>query len=87
MEKIVRNAVEYIKNKILASNNRQGISCRKLAASYESETGKHIGKSTVNNILRHKLGFRYLRTCKKSTRYIFFFMLYKNFRQMPNKRI
>jgi hypothetical protein len=60
------NLTEYIKNKILSSNNRQGISCRKLAASYESETGKHIGKSTVNNIIRHKLGFRYLRTCKKS---------------------
>ena len=56
----------YIKQKIETNKNRIGISCRKLATSYLKDTGKYVGKSTVQKIIRHKLGYRYLKTVKKS---------------------
>ena len=57
---------KYIKEKILSNNSRIGISCRKLAASYTKDTGNPVGKSTIQKIIRHKLGYRYLKTVKKS---------------------
>lgn len=56
----------YVKNKILNNTNRAGLSCRKIADSYFNETGKTIGKSTIHKIIRHKLGYRYLKTTNKS---------------------
>ena len=56
----------YIKQKILMSNNRIGISCRKLATLYTKDTGNPVSKSTIQKIIRNKLGYRYLKTVKKS---------------------
>ena len=56
----------FIKDKILTSENRAEIICRKLSSMYFSETGKYACKSTINDIIRNKLGFHYLKTCKKS---------------------
>ena len=56
----------YIKEKMLSNKNRIGISCRKLATSYLKDTGNYVAKSTVQKIIRHNLGFRYLKTIKKS---------------------
>ena len=56
----------YLKNKILESKNRSNLSCRKLANDYYQNTGKKVGKTTVNNILKKELGFRYLKTTLKN---------------------
>ena len=57
---------EYISQKILQTNNRSEISCRKLADDYYHTTGVKIGKSTINNIMRNELGLRYLKTTLKT---------------------
>ena len=56
----------FIKNKIINCDNRASISCRKLSAIYQQEKGRFICKSTIHNIMKKKLGFHYLKTCKKS---------------------
>lgn len=56
----------FIKNKINNSTNRTDITCRKIAKSYYEETGRYICKSSVNNIIKNKLGYRYIKTTYKS---------------------
>lgn len=56
----------FIKNKISNSINRADITCRKIAIEYYNETGKFIGKSSVNNIMRNHLGYRYIKTTYKT---------------------
>ena len=56
----------FIKNKINNSTNRTDITCRKIAKSFYEETGRYIGKSSVNNIIKNKLGYRYIKTTYKS---------------------
>ena len=56
----------FLETTILQSDNRAKISCRKLANEYFKKTGEKIGKSTVNNVLRNDLGFRFLKTVPKS---------------------
>ena len=56
----------FIKNKILSSPNRSGISCRKLSTMYKNETGKYACKTKINNIIKNKLGYHFLKTSKKS---------------------
>ena len=58
--------IQFIKNKFQSSTNRCGLSCRKLASTYFNETGKSISKSTINNIIKNKLGLHYLKTTLKS---------------------
>ena len=53
-----------------------------MAISYEKKFGKKIGKSTIHNILRQKLNYRYLKTSYKTKKiendnnkiYSFFFI-------------
>lgn len=56
----------FVKTKIINGKNRADISCRKLSALYLQEKGKFICKSTVHKIIKNKLGFHYIKTCKKS---------------------
>lgn len=56
----------FVENKIKNSKNRAEISCRKLSTLYLQEKGKFICKSTIHKIIKNKLGFRYIKTCKKS---------------------
>ena len=58
--------IDFIKSKIINSNNRANISCRKLCALYLQEKGRFVCKSTIHNIIKNKLGYHYLKTCKKS---------------------
>lgn len=58
--------VEFIKTTIENCNNREKISCRKLASLYEKNKGKKVGKSTIHKILRKRLGYRYLKTTYKT---------------------
>ena len=60
--------VEFIKKSIQNTKNREKISCRKLAILYEKNYGKKIGKTTVHNILRKKLGYKFLKTTYKTNR-------------------
>ena len=52
----------FIKEKIMNSKNRSEITCRRLALAYFENTGKKVSKSSVNNIIKNRLGFRYLKT-------------------------
>lgn len=56
----------FIKSKIDNCTNRSEITCRKLSKLYTESTGKYISKSTVNNIIRDKLRYRFLKTTYKS---------------------
>ena len=58
--------ITYLEDKIKNSTNRANISCRKLANDYFIDTGNKVGKSTINNILKNNLGYRYLKTCIKN---------------------
>lgn len=49
------NLTNFIKEKLVNSKNRQGISCRKLSAMYFEETGKYACKTKINNIIKSKL--------------------------------
>ena len=60
--KMPENEIVFIKNKINNSTNRTDITCRKIAKSYYEETGCYIDKSSVNNIIKNKLGYRYIKT-------------------------
>ena len=60
------NLTNFIKEKLVNSKNRQGISCRKLSAMYFEETGKYACKTKNNNIIKSKLGYHFLKTSKKS---------------------
>lgn len=57
---------EFIENKIINSKNRADISCRKLSSLYLQEKGKFVCKSTINKIIKNKLNYHYIKTCKKS---------------------
>ena len=65
LEKKPSHLSNYLKNKISTSTNRAQLSCRKLSDSYFKDTGFKAGKSTINNILRKELGYRYLKTTFK----------------------
>lgn len=65
-QKIESEAENFIKNKIDNCKNRSEITCRKLSKLYTESTGKYISKSTVNNIIRDKLGYRFLKTTYKN---------------------
>ena len=60
--------INFIRNILENSKNREGLSCRKLAELYGKTFKKKIGKSTIHNILRKKLNYRYLKTCFKNRR-------------------
>ena len=64
--KILSPLGHFLKQRILKSDNRTQISCRKLAKEYADKTGNKVGKSTVNNVIRKELGLRYLKTNYKS---------------------
>ena len=56
----------FIKNIIENSNNRGDITCRKLSKMYCDSTGKYISKSSVNTIIRKRLGYKFLKTTYKN---------------------
>ena len=56
----------FIIKKFENPENIYGITCRKLAKEYFDETGISISKTTINNTIRNKLGFRYIKTAFKN---------------------
>lgn len=48
--------------------NRTNFTCRKLAKKFKEITGKKIGKTSINNIIRNRLGLRYRKTTIKTNK-------------------
>lgn len=57
---------QFLKNKFLENKNREELSSRKLTKEYFDKTGFKTNRTTVNKIIREKLGYRYLKTCVKN---------------------
>lgn len=57
----------FIKEQFDTCDERDSLSCRKLSTLYFIRTGKKISRTTINNIIRKKLGYRYLKTMPKSS--------------------
>ena len=55
----------FIKDKFHNNENRSIYSCRKLANMFFEEIGKKTNRTTVNNIIRKKLGYHFLKTTYK----------------------
>ena len=67
--KIELNDIEkFILEKIENTDDRAKLSCRKIASMYSEQTGKIIHKTHVNNIMRKKLGFHYVKTSIKTAK-------------------
>ena len=58
--------INFVKNTVEASQNREEISCLKLARLYEKNFKKKIGKSTIHKILKKNLNYRYMKTTYKT---------------------
>lgn len=56
----------FISKKITSENNRKKITCRKISKAYFEECGQKVSKSTVHNVLKKEMGFRYLKTTLKT---------------------
>ena len=57
----------FIIEKINNCSRRSDITCRSLAQSYQKSTGKNISKSTINNIINKRLGYKYIKTTYKNS--------------------
>jgi len=62
-----RSSLElFLLDEYSKSENRTNFTCRKLARKYCEITNKSISKSTINNILKNILGFKWKRTVIKN---------------------
>ena len=61
---------DYIQNKIDNSADRRDLSCRKLAEKYKEETGNTVSKSKINQIIKYKMGYSYLKSTVKTNKII-----------------
>ena len=74
--------INFVKKEIENNQNKERIRCMKLSSICEKQLGKKVSKSTIHNILRKKLNFRYLKTTYKTKKiefdnnklYSFFFI-------------
>ena len=67
----IKNPIEdFIQQKINDSIDRRDLSCRKLAQKYKEETGNSVSKSKVNEIIKYKMGYSYLKSTVKSNKII-----------------
>ena len=57
---------KFIKNKMEKPEIRSLLSCRKLAKMYEQETGIKTNRTTINRIIKYKLGYHYTKTTLKN---------------------
>ena len=57
---------KFIKNKMEKPEIRNLLSCRKLAKMYEQETGIKTNRTTINKIIKYKLGYHYRKTTLKN---------------------
>lgn len=57
---------KFVKNKMEKKEIRSLLSCRKLAKMYEQETGLKTNRTTINKIIKNKLGYHYTKTTLKN---------------------
>lgn len=55
----------FLKAKLENSEVRPLLSCRKLTSLYNQETGEKTNRTTINKIIKEKLGYHYLKTVPK----------------------
>jgi hypothetical protein len=55
----------FIKEEFLFSDKRNLLSCRKLSNLYYIKTGRKASRTTINTIIRERLGYRFLKTNPK----------------------
>lgn len=60
--------VTWVKNKINTVDIKNKISCRKLSSLYSQEKGKYASKNLIHNILKNKIGLKYLKTKVKNSK-------------------
>lgn len=68
IKKIKDPIEDFIKEKINSTMDRRYLSCRKLAQAYKEETGNSVSKSKVNEIIKHKMGYSYLKSTVKTSK-------------------
>ena len=59
---------EFLLEQFKNNTDRSHLTCRNLAELYSIKSGKVIHKSQVNNIIKKKLGLRYLKTSVKTNK-------------------
>ena len=60
----------FIKKKFEDKEKRDLLSCRKLANQYFEETGNKTNRTTINNLIRKKFGYHYLKTIIKNKKIV-----------------
>ena len=55
----------FIKQQFELSTERNCLSCRKLSNLYKEKTGKNVSRTTINKIIKEKLGYRFLKSNPK----------------------
>lgn len=66
---VERNSLElFLLEEYSKSENRTNFTCRKLSRKYKEITNKSISKSTINNILKNVLGFKWKKTVIKNSK-------------------
>lgn len=58
----------YIKKLLDTQQNKGFLSCRRISEKYFLDTGKKMSKTKVNNILRNKLNYRFLKSTIKNSK-------------------
>ena len=58
----------FIRSKFESTQNRNIYICRKLSNLFFEETGQKTNRTTVNNIIRKKLGYHFLKTTPKNNK-------------------
>lgn len=66
--KKINEKMLVINNIIITGKKRENISLRKICKEYKKITGISIAKSSVHNIMRNKLNFRFLKTVPKTNK-------------------
>ena len=56
---------KFIKEEFLFSDKRNLLSCRKLSNLYYIKTGRKASRTTINTIIRERLGYTFLKTNPK----------------------
>ena len=58
----------FIRSKFESTQNRNIYSCRKLSNLFFEETNQKTNRTTINNIIRKKLGYHFLKTTPKNNK-------------------
>lgn len=70
-ESIIEDSlIKFLKNEYISNTNRNGFTSRKLSRKYFITTGNRVSHTTISNVLKYKLGYRYLKVAPKTNKII-----------------